>query len=78
MVMFCTFGAIQSFGVYQDYYTVRDPTHSTAWYCYYVQLALPPANIPGRHEYSFPSQLDWLSAGLPPLHPVPAVRKIIR
>ena len=23
MVLFCTFGAIQSFGVYQDYYTVR-------------------------------------------------------
>ena len=24
MILFCTFGAVQSFGVYQDYYTVRD------------------------------------------------------
>ena len=34
MVLFCTFGAVQSFGVYQDYYTVchilvRRSTHLT-------------------------------------------------
>ena len=34
MVLFCTFGAIQSFGVYQDYYTVRVVTdHISAACC---------------------------------------------
>ena len=32
MVTFCTFGVVQSFGVYQDYYTVRTspPRHRFA------------------------------------------------
>lgn len=59
MILFCTFGTVQSFGVYQAYYSVG------------ISRSLHPAHLSRPSSVTLPFgicreryQLDWFSADL--------------
>lgn len=74
MIVYCTFGTVQSFGVYQDYYTVltADPSHD-----FQLTITTLIACVFER-VWCLEYQLGWFYADLPPLCRRSPCWKIVR
>ena len=71
MVTFCTFGVVQSFGVYQDYYTVSQP-----YILSIIHANKPIANV-FKRAFTISDQSNWVIASFLRLRSWTAGWKII-